>query len=102
MPIAFEILFMCILCISCPLIDILPILGSYNLNSRLVNVDFPEPDYPTNAIFSFFLTVRLKFLKIGIGLIGYSKVIFSIFKFAPSSSVASSSLSSEIKEGIYV
>lgn len=88
-----------ILCMGFPFISMLPDCGSYSLKSKLVNVDFPEPDSPTNATFSFFLTSKLNFLNTGIDLFGYSNVIFVNFKLAPSYSFKSNSLSSEIKEG---
>jgi len=50
---------------SMPSIVIVPEFGSYNLQSRLNMVDFPEPLFPTKDTVSFALIEKLIPFKIG-------------------------------------
>lgn len=75
-PNILDNLFLDILFNSCPSRVIDPFSGLYSLKSKLVKVDFPDPDYPTIATFSLLLISRLKLLNIGSGLDLYLKFMF--------------------------
>ena len=62
-----------------PSIFIEPLDTSKNLGIKLTSVDFPPPEFPTNATVSPFLTVKLIFFNIFSGLSLYLKSTFSKF-----------------------
>lgn len=83
MPKIFVLLCLGISDIYYPSIVIFPCFVSYSLNIKPANVDFPDPDSPTIATFSFRFTFRVKSLNIEVPLFSYPKLTFSMLSSAP-------------------